>query len=219
MRLAKKPGEQQMNFNIWRCGFTGLTAGLIVGCLIGTVSADELASFSAPLKVEYERSDADFSQFDKLLISDLDLSETLIVPPPWLAETAFEWEVSADNAAHLNAEFLASMQDQISGNGGYEIVDAPGPGVMQLSVRVVSFMPYAERTDKKATTKGSGEMNIHVETRDSQTGELLGIYEGPQEVGKDYQKNTDFTKQQNVKMLFDSWGRRVRLALDEGHGT
>jgi hypothetical protein len=61
-------------------------------------------------------------------------------------------------------------------------------------------------------------MIIHVETRDSQTGELLGMYEGPQEVGKEYQKNTDFTKQKNVKMLFDSWGRRVRLALDGDRG-
>jgi hypothetical protein len=67
-------------------------------------------------------------------------------------------------------------------------------------------------------TRGSGEMTIHVETRDAQTGDLLGIYEGPQEVGKDYQKNTDFTKQANVKMLFDSWGRRLRLALDADHG-
>lgn len=208
-----------MNSNNSRPGIFSLMAGLVISCIVFAANADELASFSAPLKVEYERSNADFSQFDKLLIKDLDLSETLIVPPPWLAEKAFDWEVSDSNAAHLNGEFLASMRDQISGNGGYEIVDEPGPGVMQLSVKVVSFMPYAEQKDKKATTKGSGEMNIHVETRDSQTGELLGIYEGPQEVGKDYQKNTDFTKHQNVKMLFDSWGRRVRLALDEGHGS
>jgi len=193
-------------------------AGIAISCLIGVVHADELADFSAPLNVEYQRPNSDFSQFDRLLIDDLDLSDTLIVPPPWLAEKAFKWKTSEKNAAHLNEEFLASMKDQISGDNGYEIVAEPGPGVLLLSVNIVSFMPYAEQKDKKAVTKGSGEMTIHVETRDSQTGELLGIYEGPQEVGKDYQKNTDFTKQQNVKMLFDSWGRRVRLALDRDHG-
>lgn len=207
-----------MNLNIRHPGTLSFAASLVISCLIGAVSADELANFSAPLNVEYQHPDIDLSQFDKLLIKDLDLSETLIVPPPWLAEKAFDWEVSEENAAHLNAEFLASMTDQIHGNEGYELVSEPGPGVLLLSVKVVSFMPYAERKDKKAVTKGSGEMNIHAETRDSQTGELLGIYEGPQEVGKDYQKNTDFTKQQNVKMLFDSWGRRVRLALDKDHG-
>ena len=61
-------------------------------------------------------------------------------------------------------------------------------------------------------------MRIHAETRDAQTGELLGIFEGAQEVGKDYQKNTDFARMENVNKLFDSWGRRVRIAMDEDHG-
>jgi len=207
-----------MNFHNKRPATLGLVVSFTICCVTGTVNADELANFSARLNVEYERPNSDYSQFDKLLVMDLDLSEALIVPPPWLAEKAFDWKVSEKNAAHLNTEFLASMTDQITGNDGYEIVDEPGPGVLLLSVKVVSFMPYAEQKDRKAVTKGSGEMTIHVETRDSQTGELLGIYEGPQEVGKDYQKNTDFTKQQNVKMLFNSWGRRVRLAMDGGRG-
>ena len=208
-----------MNLSKKRPATIILVASLILGCLISAVNADDLANFSAPLKVEYQNPNTDLSKFDKLLVQDLDLSDTLIVPPPWLAEKAFNWNASDKNIAHLQQEFLASMKEQISGDDGYDIVDEPGPGVLALSVKVVSFMPYAEQKDKKAITKGSGEMNIHAETRDSQTGELLGIYEGPQEVGKDYQKNTDFTKQQNVKMLFDSWGRRVRLALDKDHGN
>lgn len=194
-----------------------IVASLVTCCLTTIVNADEQAEFSAPLNVEYENPNADYSQFDKLIIDDLDLSDTIIVPPPWLAENAFEWKVSEKNRDHLRSEFMASMRDQISGNNGYAIVNEPGSGVMQLSVKVVSFMPYAEQKDKKAVTLGSGEMKIHVETRDSQTGELLGMYEGPQEVGKEYQKNTDFTKQKNVKMLFDSWGHRVRLRLDTDH--
>jgi len=207
-----------MNLNNGRPGTLILAAGFLIGCTMGAVNADELASFSAPLNVEYQRPGSDLSQFEKLLVEELDLSDAIIVPPPWLAEKAFKWKVSEKNQEHFRQEFQASMRDQISGNDGYEIVDEPGPGVLLLSVKVVSFMPYAEQKDKKAVTLGSGEMTIHVETRDSQTGELLGIYEGPQEVGKEYQKNTDFTKQKNVKMLFDSWGRRVRLAMDGDRG-
>ena len=207
-----------MNFSNRRPGMLGVVTGLIICFPFISVNADELADFSAPLNVEYERPDTDFSQFEKLLINDLDLSDTLILPPPWLAEKAFEWKASEKNREHLRQEFMVSMREQITGNDGYEIVAEPGPGVLQLSVKIVSFMPYAEQKDKKAVTLGSGEMIIHVETRDSQTGELLGMYEGPQEAGKEYQKNTDFTKQKNVKMLFDSWGRRVRLALDGDRG-
>jgi len=57
-----------------------------------------------------------------------------------------------------------------------------------------------------------------VQVRDAQSGTLLGIYEGPQEVGKEYNENTDFARQQNLKLLFESWGARVRNAMDEDHG-
>jgi len=90
-------------------------------------------------------------------------------------------------------------------------------GSLELTVRIVSFMPYAQREDK-VITKGSGEMRISATLRDGQDGQLLAIYEGPQEVGSDYNENTDFTREKNLKKLFDSWGRRVRLALDEDHG-
>lgn len=83
-----------MNLHNGRPSTLSLTAGLLISCLIGAVNADELASFSAPLNVEYERPGSDFSQFDRLLIEELDLSETIIVPPPWLAEKAFKWKVS-----------------------------------------------------------------------------------------------------------------------------
>jgi hypothetical protein len=139
------------------------------------------------------------------------------VPPPWETGKPFKWDVSDKNVGKLQREFRESMVEQISGNDGYEIVTEPGDGVLELYVRIVSFMPYAERGEK-STTKGSGEMRIHAETRDARTGELLGIFAGAQEVGKDYQPNTDFTREQNLKKLFDSWGRRLRIVMDEDHG-
>lgn len=184
----------------------------------GTVAAvsaqDDIASFAAPLNVQYERPGVDFAQYDKLMINDLDVDNTKIVPPPWTEGQTFRWEISERNVGALQKEFHESMRDQISGNGGYEIVTRPGEGVMELTLTIVSFMPYAERKEK-VITKGSGEMQISVEVRDAKTGVLLAIYEGPQEVGKEYNENTDFSRQQNLKMLFDSWGRRVRLAMDE----
>lgn len=194
----------------------GVTAILVLCCYLVGASADEVAGFAAPLNVEYQSADADFSQFHRVLLAELDVAHVTIVPPPWLADKAFRWQVSDRNVARLQGEYVAAMTDQIQGNGGYQIASEPGPGVIELSVRIVSFMPYAEQKDS-VTTRGSGEMNIHVELRNAQTGELLAIYEGPQEVGKDYQPNTDFTKAKNIKKLFNSWGRRVRIAMDAGH--
>jgi len=191
-----------------------LAVGLMSGILAISIHADEIAEFSAPLNVEYERPGTDYSQYTRLLVRDLDLSEAKILPPPWLADKPFRWEVSEKNAKRLQEAFMASMREQISGNGGHALVSEPGDGVLELYVKVVSFMPYAEQKDK-VVTRGSGEMIIHAETRDAQTGELLAIYEGPQEVGRDYQKNTDFTRKENVGKLFDAWGRRIRIAMDQ----
>ena len=194
-----------------------LMACITAGWPLSGIHADEIAEFAKPLNVEYERPDADYSLYTRLLIRDLDLSETKILPPPWLAEKPFRWDVSNENGDRLRAEFLASITRQVSGNGGFPVVNEPAEGVLELYVKIISFMPYAERKDK-AVTRGSGEMIIHAETRDAQSGELIGIFEGPQEVGRDYQKNTDFTREKNVGKLFDAWGRRLRIVLDKDHG-
>lgn len=187
--------------------------GMISGAL-----AEDIAKFAAPLNVQYERPPGvDFSQYDKLIVNDLDVSNTKIVPPPWTEGQTFKWKVSERNIGALQNEFHQSMRDQISGNGGYEIVTDPAEGVIELTVTIVSFMPYAERKEK-VVTKGSGEMRISAELREAESGMLLAIYEGPQEVGKEYNENTDFARGENLRKLFDSWGARVRIAMDEDHG-
>ena len=185
--------------------------------LIGqaVVADDDVANFAAPLSVEYERPPGvDFSMYDRLIVNDLDVNETKIVPPPWTEGATFKWKISERNVGALQKEFHASMEEQISGNGGYPLVSEHGEGALELTVRIISFMPYAERKEN-VITKGSGEMRISAVLRDGKDGQLLAIYEGPQEVGSEYNENTDFTRSKNLKKLFDSWGRRVRLALDE----
>lgn len=195
------------------------TLGLIFcGMIFGAGAANEdIAGYAARLNVEYERPPGvDYSAYDTLIINELDVSETRILPPPWAEGTPFKWDVSDKNVEALQKEFQAAMAEQISGNGGYDIVTEPGPGVIELTVRIVSFMPYAERKEK-VITKGSGEMRISAELRDGGNGQLLAIYEGPQEVGQEYDENTDFARQENLKMLFASWGARVRISMDEDH--
>ena len=202
-----------MNFK--KPGFGTLVLSALVA--VAPAGADEIADRSKPLNVEFERADRDLSQYARLLIREIDVSETKIVSPPWVGDAPFRWEVSEKNLERLQEAFMNSMRTQIMDNGGYQLVSERGVGVLELRLKIVSFMPYAEQKDK-AVTRGSGEMVIHVETRDAQTGELLGVYEGPQDVGRDYQANSDFTRKENLTQLFDAWGRRIRIALDEDHG-
>ena len=186
------------------------TLGLIY---TGFLASAQAADFAAPLTLNYERPGVDWSQYDKLIIDDIDVSDTRIIPPPWTEDKPFKWQASESNVEALQREYHASMSEQISGNDGYEIVTEPGKGVVEISLEIVSFMPYAQR-DEDVVTKGSGEMHINVIVRDAMTGQSLAIYEGPQEVGQDYNQNTDFSRQKNLKMLFASWGKRLRVAMD-----
>ena len=207
-----------MGFNNKTKRVLAVILGLIGAGQLAGASAEDIAKFAAPLSVEYERPPGvDYSQYDKLIINDLDISDTKILPPPWAADKPFKWKVSDRNVAALQKEFHASMVDQVSGNNGYDIVAEPEEGAIEMTLTIISFMPYAERKEK-VVTKGSGEMHISVEVRDALSGQLLAIYEGTQEVGKDYNENTDFSRQENLKKLFDSWGARLRIALDEDHG-
>ncbi len=191
-----------------------LVVSVMAGSAMTATYAHEDADAGQPLKVRYEQPGVDYSKYHSLLIDELDVATTKIVPPPWKADKPFSWKVTEKNFAALQAAFTESMRDQISANSGYPIVAEPGPGILEFNLRIVSFMPYANR-DEQVTTRGSGEMRIHVEIRDSQSGDLLAMYEGPQEVGQDYRVNSDFTRQDNLKSLFDNWGRRIRAVLDE----
>ena len=202
-----------MSFNHKPKRMLAAILGLSSMAFLTGAGAEDVANFAAPLNAEYERPGVDWSKYSKLIITDLDVSRTKIIPPPWKDQQAFRWEVSEKNAAALQKEYHKSMEEQISGNDGFEIVTEPGDGVLDLTLEILSFMPYADR-DEDVLTKGSGEMHINVMVRDSQTGHLLAVMEGPQEVGHDYDQNTDFSRQKNVKMLFDSWGARVRIAMD-----
>ncbi len=129
-------------------GVIVMLAGIALGSVMVSVYAQEGADATKPLNVEYLRPGTNFKRFHALLINDLDVSNTKIVPPPWKADQPFKWEVSEKNVGALQTAFRQSMRDQITANGGYPIVAEPGPGVMELSLRIVSFMPYADRGEK-----------------------------------------------------------------------
>ena len=83
---------------------------------------------------------------------------------------------------------MASMTEQISGNGGYAVVTEPGPGVMELYLKVVSFMPWAERKER-VTTKGSG---VGTGLGLSIVYQIIKDHEGAIEVESEVGKGTTF---------------------------
>lgn len=71
---------------------------------------------------------------------------------------------------------------------GYEVVNAPGEGVLEVAPRVVDL--YINALDRPATgisrtyTVQAGEATLHLEVRDSRTGTLLGRVSDKRETQK-----------------------------------
>jgi hypothetical protein len=179
-----------------------------------------LAVNTDDLEAYYERSDVDWSRYDKVLLDPLSLSRAKIIPPVWVEgkdRLPRRWALSKGDIKLIKASYYEVMQQQIQQDGGYAIVTEPAEGAMEMSIAIVSLTPYA-LPEEKVITRGTGELTMQIQIRDAMTRELLAIYEGDRAVGKEYQEHTRLTAKHNVNQLFATWGKLVRESMDEAHG-
>jgi hypothetical protein len=192
--------------------FSGLVTLMVAALPLQGVQASE-----TEVHVSYVRPDVDYSNYEKFLIQPLDISDTKLIPPPWVEGKAGQprpWKISKKNAEFLQGQYSSAMKKQLQDKGGYELATEAGSDTLEVEIEIISLTPYAQPEDK-VITKGSGEMTIRAEVRDSRSGELLVLYEGDEQVGEDYHEHTEFSVDQDVEALFEGWGDHLRQALDE----
>jgi hypothetical protein len=151
------------------------------------------------------------------MIDTLGVADARVIPPPWVEgkdRNPKKWQLNSKDIQWLKDNYRAAMKEQIEAVGGYAVVSEPRPEALIVDVKIVSLTPYAQR-DEDVITKGTGELTIQAELRDSMTRELLAIYEGDQDVGSEYQQNARINKEHNVNALFAAWGEKLRRMMDE----
>jgi hypothetical protein len=167
------------------------------------------------LTVVFSKPDASLGQYEQFLLLPLNLGGTRLIPPPWVENPdPREWELTEDNREFLTAAYASAVREGIEAGGEFKVVSEPAPGTLQLEVRLISLTPWAARGEE-VETRGSGTLTFEAQVRDAQTAELLAIYEGTQQVGQDYQENTDFNKRTDVTEHFTNWGRNISRRLAE----
>jgi hypothetical protein len=190
--------------------FSALLVGTALMLPFQTVYAQ-----SPNIVVESVQTDVDYGKYDSFLIKPLDISDVRLIPPPWAEGKAGkprDWKISTKNAAFLQSQYQSAMHKELS--GGYKLAAEADANVLEFEVEIISLTPYASPKDK-VITKGSGEMTLRAEVRDSMTGDLLVLFEGDTVVGEGYQEHTEFTVDQNLEALFSAWGAYLRDALTE----
>ncbi len=193
---------------------TRITISQIVLALVATA----LASLSwADASVQYARPNVDYSQYKQFVVSPLDISNMRIVPPAWADKPeSKKWTMSQKNEDFLRSLYMESITKGIESSGKFKAAKAPGTNTILVEIQLTRLTPWAARGEK-VTTKGSGELKFEAELRDAETNDLLVLIEGVQEVGKDYQENTSFNHQHNLKQHFERWGKWLSNALAEAH--
>jgi len=180
-------------------------------------AADSEAKSSVrDLDAYYEKSGVDLSQYNAILLDSLGLQDARVLPPPWIAgagDSPEKWQLTESDIDWLQKSYRETMAAEISGNGGYPIVDQLGKGVLILDVTIVYLMPYA-RKGEAVETRGFGTMLVQAQLRDGVTAELLAVYEGKQEAGSGYQQNTRLNNENSLRELFKVWGARMRGIMD-----
>jgi len=178
---------------------------------------DDLYKISKALNQVYEKDGFDIGRYNQVMIDTLGVADARVIPPPWVEgkdRNPKRWQLNSKDIQWLKDNYRAAMKEQIETIGGYPVVTEPSSDALILDVKIVSLTPYAQRSED-VITRGSGEMTVQAELRDSMTGELLAIYEGDQDVGSEYQQNARMNKEHDANKLFSAWGEKLRRMMDE----
>jgi hypothetical protein len=169
------------------------------------------------LSLYYKKEGLDYGKYNAVLIGRLGVEDARVVAPPWVTgedRSPQKWQLTGADIRWLRKSYREAMRQEIEADDGYPVVNKAGDGVLIVDIEIIYLMPYA-RKGENVTVRGFGEMLVQAQLRDGMTGELLGLFEGTQEVGSEYQQNTRLNAENDLRDLFSYWGSRVRGLLDQ----
>ncbi|MFT6311082.1 MAG: hypothetical protein ACJAQS_001451 [Porticoccus sp.] len=171
------------------------------------------------LEILYEKPSLNLKAYNKVYIDTLGVSDAKLVLPPWADQNTKKiknWSLTEKDVQLLKDAYRNAMTTTISADDGFPIVTEYGNDVLVIDIAIQSLTPYAPKGDK-VITKGTGELAIQLQLRDGGSGALLGIYEGTQAVGEEYQENNRLSATSNLNALFSTWANQSRKILDNAH--
>ncbi|HXG80238.1 MAG TPA: DUF3313 family protein [Sphingomicrobium sp.] len=174
------------------------------------------------VELAYLLPHADFRAYSKVMFDPAEVA----FRKNWLRDynrsTATLGGRISDSEAREKLELARQTLDKLFADAfvkeGYQIVTAPGPDVLRLSVGVIDLSVTAPDTSVSTRSRtysyDAGEATLVVEARDSVTNQLLGraIDERAAGEGPTYRR-TYASNEADFEALFDNWARISARAL------
>jgi hypothetical protein len=183
---------------------------LLAACGSTTIVEPYYRPQNARVEQAYLSPSADFRNYTKLLATPLEIYTPDNAPPPDPAEL--------DRLrATFREAFLAELGDD------YEIVTAPGVGVMRVIAQIVDLKITGAQGTFAATGRlrevvAAGELTLLMEFRDSLTDRVLARV-GESTAGTATGATDREASWQEVEAAAQRWARLFRAFLDENFGT
>jgi hypothetical protein len=123
--------------------------------------------------------------------------------------------------SEMSTMFDEVFSEELTGNGGYQLTEAPADNVMRITPQIVDLDVYAPDTRSamrtESYTEQAGRMTLKLEIYDSVTGDLIARASHRQEAPrKGYmQWTTAVTNRVEFKRMMERWAKDLRERLDD----
>ena len=173
------------------------------------------ASFISPTTV--------FSHYKKIIINDIDLSQTVIIQPS--SKNAFDapWVLSDDDKQFYQARFSESAKRNLLDSGLFTLAangDA-NSDTLVLKTKITDIAPHASKDDFKSRpnlmdvySEGFGRMTIVFELYDATTNQLIMIATDEHDLGTMWELNNKVQNNLRIRLAFDFWLSKLKRELN-----
>lgn len=164
----------------------------------------------------YLRPGATFTGYRKVMLGSFDIT----FPKLWERE---HHGVDERDLARFRTGLVKLSRDEFARTlerGGYEVVDASGPGVLDVRATIANLDIRApelnDSTVRHSYVLSAGEGTLIAELRDSQTGTLLARVVDRREMRDNpyFELANDITNSRDAQQLVGLWSNLLRRYLD-----
>jgi len=213
-----------------------LAASLVVGCSMtkkheqdAQIKADK-AGLTAVEKTRFDGTfiapGAEFSQYKKLFVEQLNLSEVKIRKQSSNnLTTDTPWELNDADRRFYQERYTEALMNNLIADGTYATAMQAGPDVLTVSAKVLEIAPLGSKddmkgrpTDVKVYSEGMGTMTLEISLYDSVSGKPLAIITDQRDLGRMWEENNRATNNVQVRLAFNQWLSNLRKELDKASG-
>ncbi len=176
---------------------------------------------SSRFDASYVLSSLHFSQFKKLIVEDLDLSNVAIIKPRSYLNHEEEWELNDKDKQYYQAKYKEAVTEQLFDSNRFSLATEAANDTLTIKAKITEIAPLASKDDAKGRpgvmdvySKGFGRMTIVFEVFDSSTHKLVAAIADEQDLGDWWEKNNRAQNNQQIRVGFDNWLRYLKKEMD-----